>query len=247
MRQVVLLVLVAACKKAGDDYPVLPPDMTIDPTLVDAATHDGGGGDAAAIDALVGIAGRVCLYTDARAQQVCKPTGAGGLTVNVGGKTATTAADGSFTIGTPTGTNPVWHVSGAMITTSVMPFGSSNQIPAILASDYLDLEGQNGASVQALSDGEAFVRVVHAGAPLANAKGGSAPQSTYGPLYDTGNALVWNSGANQGTGAAGMVWFPGIAAGTATLSVTPPGGSPIPIPNVPIEGQSITYLLVDTP
>ncbi len=248
MRQVALLIFAVACKQgSGDDFAVLPPDPVPPPNpAADAAIGDGGV-DAAAIDAEVGISGRVCLISDPRAQSTCKATGAGGFVVTIDTKTATTADDGSFVIAMPTGTDLLWQVSSTKLETSVMPFGTVNQIPAMLLDDYVNLEGDNGAEVQDITSGEVFVSVVHAGAPLANAKAGASPQAAYGPFYDSSSAIAWNSGPTDGTGAAGIAWFAGIEQGAATLSVTPMSGTLIPVPNVPVVASAITWIVVDVP
>jgi hypothetical protein len=243
MRQAAILIFAIACKKT-DDYQVEPPTPMPNPGVVDAPAL---AVDAHLIDAAESLSGRVCLITDPRAQTACNTTSANGFTVTLDGHTATTVADGTFVIAMPTGTSLVWHVSGTQLVTSVMPFGAVAAIPAMTIADYTDLQNENGAGVQSTDNGEIFARIVHGGAPLMNAKADSTPGASFGPFYDSTSSLAWNSGLNESTGAAGIAWFPGVAIGNATVSVTPNGGTLLPVPNVPVEAQSITWLVIDTP
>src|SRR6476660_1845280 len=98
MRTIVLVAALAAC--GGDDgtgFPIMP--------------GGGGSGSSSMPDASIGgdedggstLTGRVCLVSDARRPTTCAGSGADGLTVTVGGSTATTAADGSFSLTRPSG------------------------------------------------------------------------------------------------------------------------------------------------
>src|SRR5215468_4128708 len=97
MKTLALAVALVACKDPPvDDYPVLPGHGFGVP---------GGTADA--------IAGRVCLVmADPRALATCAETGAGNITVSLGGVTTTTAANGAFTLVPPAGSNLVFTVSG---------------------------------------------------------------------------------------------------------------------------------------
>ena len=244
MRQVALLVVVVACK-ATDDFPVDPntnPDQT---HLRDAGAPSD---VAVVVDADANaIAGRVCLITDPRVQSACAATGAGGLTVKLETATAITSATGAFSIAKPSGSSPVWHVTGPKLQPSVVPFGASTLLPAMLAADYTTLEDDNGVTLQDATEGEIFVRIVRAGAPLAKVRATSSPAGQYGVLYDTAIGDTWLPNAANGTGAAGMLWLPGTPIGLATVTITPMGGAPIAVPNIPVESQAITWVAVDAP
>lgn len=247
MRQLALLVAIAACKQtAGDDYPVDPNNNANQDGTNDAAS---GAHDAAVpVDGTAAmISARVCVLTDPRDLTSCRNTGTGALRVTLGTSMATTDDSGAFTIATPTGTNLVWRVSGTGLQPSVMQYGPSLTIPALLAADYNSLEVGNGVQVQTADQGEIFVHVVRAGASVTGAHGASAPSPFYGVLYDTNIAAVWNINASVGTGAHGMLWYPATPIGTATISVTPMGGTAVMTPNVLVESQAITYLSVTVP
>jgi len=247
MRQVALLVVLVACKSpAGDDYPVNPNDNSNSNSAGDASTA----GDAAVVvdGATTMTTGRVCVLLDPRDITSCRATGTGALHVTLGTSTATTDDTGAFTLPTPSGTNLLWHVTGTSLQTSVMPFGTSTTIPALLAADYLSLEVGNGVNVQTADQGEIFVAVRRAGAAVTGAHGASSPMPFYGVLYDTNIAAVWNINAAVGTGAHGMLWYPATPIGTASISVTPMGSTTaVTTPNVPVESQAITYIAVTVP
>jgi len=184
----------------------------------------------------------VCLAGDARLLTGCATTGAGGLTVTLGGKTATTADDGHFTIATPSGTNLVWQVSGTPIVTSAMSYSVANTIPVLGTNTYLELEGGNGV-VPVQGEGAILARVIHASTPVAGATATESPVGAYAPFYDGSSAVQWNQNA---TGTNGVVWVPGIPAGAASLTVTPSGGgTPQVVAGIPILDSGITMVVVD--
>lgn len=235
-----LIVAVAGCHPAaGDDYPVLPGGDD---------TQGGGGIPRDAVtddstDASSTLAGRACLLTDLRDPGSCAATGAGGLTVTLGGETATTADDGTFTLARPVGSMLVWHVTGATIVPSVMPLDVTVTIPVIATTTYLDALDNNGILL-APGQGSVFVHVVRGGAAITGATAVASPPPTYAPFYDGSTSLVWDQDA---TGARGMVWVAGAEAGTLTVTVTPPlatAGTPLA---VPIEGDSITFATLAIP
>jgi len=89
-------IALAGCTGGGDDYPIQPGNGF--------PTTGGTPGE---------IAGRVCLIVaDPRALATCASGGAGGLTVTLGGVTATTAPDGTFTMVPPASANLVFAVTG---------------------------------------------------------------------------------------------------------------------------------------
>ncbi len=234
-----MILLACACQPGmGDDYPIKPggdDDQTVTPGGRDAAIPDGN-------DATPGILGRVCLVSDLRDLTSCSATGAGGLTVTLGTSSATTLANGSFTIPIPLGSSPRWVVSGGAIVPSQMPFGAVPTIPAMPAASYQDLLTSNGVLVVA-GEGAVVARVVRAGAPLPGAIATATPAPTYAPSYDGTSATLWDQDA---TGAHGIVWLTGAAAGSLTISITPPAAAPI-VTTVPVADQAITFVTVDAP
>jgi hypothetical protein len=229
--------MLGAC---GDSVPNLP----VNPCP--GGGGGGGGGRDASIDSTDGatlLAGKVCLLADPRDLTTCQATGAGGLTVAIDHNSATTADDGTFAIAQPVGTNLVWTVSGGNIVPSVMPAGTLAQIPAIDMTTYTTLQSNNGVLLNT-DQGSILMRVSSSGTPLVGARVTSTPAPSFGPFYDGTNAQTW---LQNGTGAQGTAWLPGITAGTASLDVTPSGGSATPIGSAPVAGQAITYVLADVP
>jgi hypothetical protein len=255
---VLVLLALAACQQgagSGDDYPVGTGGGG--PVVIggggggsgvgDAGT---GVGDAGTGDAGTALRGRVCLLTDLRRvgdSTACAGTGANGLVVSLGTRTATTAADGSFTIVAPLGGGLTWHVTGSRIITSVMLFGADPTIPAISDVVYGDLLNTNQVTL-ADQQGSIVVRVVSGVTPVVGTTATSIPASNRLALYDGNNATVWTEN-RTGTGPRGIAWFTdvplaAIGATLATVTLTPRGLGPVPA--VPVENQAITFVTQDT-
>jgi len=250
MRHLAALTMIAACG-GGDDYaidpnhpPGMPPGGTIDAWLVLTDAGFDAGVDAAPTM----VAGRVCLYVDARAPTTCQQTGAGGLKVTLGTTTAstmaTTAADGTFSIAVPAGTPTsfLWHVSDPTLETSVMRYAEGKLIPAISITNYALLEDNNGVASNDVGTGAVIARITIAGAPIKGATATASPQQLYAPFYDGTNPQVWLQAA---TGAAGVAWFPDASLGTLTVTATYMTQHAAAM--LPIEDQSITYTVLDLP
>ena len=238
MKRAWLVILLVACKSSDNDgFPVDPggggpPGDRLDGSTLDAFDPDGN----------TQLAGRVCLVTDLRALTACATTGADGLTVTLGTRTAMTMADGKFTMMTPAGSNLVWRVSGAGIVPSVMPFGPSNSIPAIGVEDFNELQNANSV-VLTPGDGTIIARVVRNGTPQTGAVASVEPLAQFATKYDGPAQLAWTELA---TSTAGTVWIPGAPAGIAKVTVSPASGDDV-IEDVRVEDQSITYVTIDLP
>lgn len=236
-----LVLLLAACG-GSDDYAIDPDHGTNPPPP--GGKHDAGFSvndgttDDAVVDATAMLAGRVCLFSDARAFTTCQSTGVGGLTVKLDTQTATTNADGTFTMAMPTGTttNLLWHVTGALLQTSVMRYSEGNLIPAITIANYNMLEDNNGVSSMQLGTGAVIANVLAGGTKVKGATVDVTPQQLYAPYYDGTNPQVW---LQVSTGAAGVVWQPDATLGSLTAKATFNTLSATLI--LPIEDQSITY------
>jgi hypothetical protein len=220
---VVAVALIAGCGGIdGSGYPITP-----------GGTGSGGGHGApdAAIDASPDgasgmIAGKVCLLTELRDLTSCATTGADGLTVALGAGTATTEADGSFTMAIPAGNPTVWRVSGTTtagdaIVPSSMVFGTDTTLPAIRATAYAEMQVANGVIAQA-GQGDLMIRVTEAGAALAGVTATVAPAIAGAILYDGQSSDAW---VQDMTGAFGTIWIPGEAMGAAIVTITPPGAT----------------------
>lgn len=239
MRVAALVVMLAACRGSDtDDYVIIPggDDTPIGPQP-DAARPDGGGGDGGGT-----LDGRVCLLLDPRDQGSCSAFGAGGLVVTIGSQAALTAADGSFTMPAPQGTNLVWHVTGDTIVTSVMPLSSTNIIPAIDLELYNDMLFTNGVLLDA-DQGSIFARIVQQGAAVPGALVSASPPPAVLTRYDGSSLLLWDEDA---TGPFGVAWITGAPVGTSTLTVVSPVGNAVTT-TAPVEPLSITFVTVALP
>ncbi|MEO8554439.1 MAG: hypothetical protein ABI678_30900 [Kofleriaceae bacterium] len=170
-------------------------------------------------------------------------TGAAGLTVTLDGAIATTAADGTFAIDPPSGTIIHWEVTGPDLITSIMGFSAARTIPAMKDVDYFGLTSDNGV-IPVAGQGDVFVHVVRAGASVPMVGATSTPLAEYPTVYDGGAPTTWTQ---LGTGAFGMVWIPGLAAGTTTVTLTPQTGTAKAVPSIPIGDGALTWVSVELP
>ncbi len=241
MRMWPVLFALAACNSgAGDDYAVIPGGGN---TLTggsnggsrDAAVGDGGDGSMPT--------GRVCLMTDLRTPTLnCSTTMAGGLTVTLGSQTAMTAADGSFSLVPPIGNLLVWHVRGTLLVTSAIPYSGQTVLPAITDAAYNDLLQSNSVTMVQPGQGSLVMQVVRNSVALAGAKMALTSQNNI--LYDANDATQWNQ--NTTTGTRGVIWAPGVAAGTLSYTITPAVGNKL-TGTVAIEDQTITFVTQEVP
>ncbi len=240
MRIAAVLIALVGCHPSGDDYHVITggDDHPINP-MADGRPADGVVGDGSM------LTGRVCVISDLRRPTEpasCAPSGVANITVQLGTETAMTADDGSFMLLPPSGTGLVWKTSGADLVSSVTPLSTVHVLPMVRVQTYLDLQNGNSVIVNS-GEGSVFLYVRQAGLPLADATTDVSPVASYPSLGDRTNATNWVQGA---TGALGVSWTPGIIAGTATLTVTPPVG-PDAVLAVPIEDGAITFATLAIP
>lgn len=242
-----LAVLAAGCTSAGggDDYPIGGGGAgggTSGPRT------DGGAGDGG-VDGPAVLRGRVCLVSDLRrligaAPGDCATTGAGGLTVSLGGSmTVLTAADGSFSIPAQDGSNLAWRVTGMNLVTSIVPVSASTLLPAIRDAAYNDLKSASGVIV-APSEGSIALRLVRGGAPVAGATAQITGGESLQTLYDGASATVWST---ISTGTFGVAWLPDNIAGFRTMRIAygmPQTSFSVP---VPIVDQAITFATIALP
>jgi hypothetical protein len=226
------------CTRSTTDFPVDPNG---------GGGHGGGGGgtggsgEDAASDGGP-LAARVCLVSDLRTPTIgCATTGADNLTVTLDGATATTFADGSFTIANPISSTPVWHVTGATIETSVVTFSTARILPAVRTNTYLQMIGTNGVAIDD-TEGSIIAMVIAAnGSPFVNATAVATPPSVQNNVifYDDADPITWGQAA---TSTSGVVWAPALAAGSSTLAVTGTPSGSASVPNIPVEAKAITYV-----
>lgn len=232
MKRAVLAVLLAACRAGAGDRPVTDGGGSMD------------GGDAGA-----SIQGRVCIVKDLRHPTDCDTTqDASRLTVLLGTRTATAPPTpaGDFEVAAQLGTGLVWHVSGATVVTSAMPFGTDHTIPVVPDDVYNELLGSNQVTIPAEGQGSVVVRVVSGAVPAAGVSATSTLVSgNVVPRYDAdSSALDWREvGPTQ---TAGVLWFPGVevTASPARIALTPPVGARVDV-TVSVEEQAITFVTQD--
>lgn len=229
----------AACKTPPDPYPISP----------------GGGGGSTGTemmpdgaidysDASPTIAGRVCLLlATPHALAGCATTGAAGITVTLGTEQATTAADGTFSIMRPAGTEGLsWVVTAVDIKTSVIRFGTTTTLPAIDDVTYEEMLGAQQATV-ADGDGALMTRVTRLGAAVPGARVVTAPPGESLVYYDGPNALDWQT---EQTGGYGVAWIPSLPAGGTQLTITSEQMATV-ITGHQVVGDAITFVLAEIP
>ena len=239
MGRALLLVALAACQSSDTDgYPVEPSGpgpngmgMQLDAAPIDAPEPD----------APASLMGRVCVVADLRGL-ACAGSGAEGIVVTLGTQTATTLANGSFTIPTPAGSNLVWRASGQGFVTSLMAYGPSNTIPIVRDQDYIDLQNANSVTLIP-GEGSIVARVVKNQVPVAGVVASVSPLAQFATKYDGPTLAAWTELA---TSAAGTVWIPGAVLGANVVTATPPAGAPA-METVLVEDQAITYATIDLP
>lgn len=252
MKLAVLLVLAACSSGGGDDYPV-GPGGSVGPIGSGPGPGDGSVTDAGGDGGVPQIKGRVCLLTDlTRVGDVtaCATSGALGLTVLFGSaNTLTTAPDGSFSIDARMESNLVWRANSGdtqRIFPSVFPTGNGAIIPAVAFDTYNELLSNNNVVLPADDQGSVFVQVKSGAARTAKVTATITGALTENEVrYDGADKLVWNT---TSTGAAGMVWIPGVQ-----LAVTPPTVARVALflngvptnqtVDAPIENQAITFVV----
>jgi hypothetical protein len=238
MRSVLALALLASVAGAGchDDVEMFP----IGPggfgpgggTTPDAAIVDGNGEEATTIN------GRVCLINDPRKPTECAGSGADGLTVTLGTETATTAADGSFTIMTEGGTGLVWRVTGQdVIYASAMQVSTVHLIPAIGLQLYEDMVTTNQA-VAGDGSGAIIARLTSGGAGVSGLQAATEPASPGLVYYDGASAANFDTTA---TASFGVIWAPGLTPGSVTLTLS--GSQDKTLAGIPVYADTVTFVL----
>jgi len=236
----------SACSSSSDKLPIGGGGGPDGGTLPDTGPRPDGITPAGP-DGPVSLKGRVCLALDSRsltqvvAPGACDGTNAAGLTVTLDGKfLATTAADGTFTIGagtTMTGSQ-LWHVTGTSIVDSYM-FATDYEIPAILKTTYAAMITNSGINTVP-GEGAVMVQVVQNDAGMANAAMSSAPVANAERIAGTSDQFTWTAATTTNT--YGTVWFPGLDVGDAPVVVSAAGPTAqIATPALPVFDGALTF------
>ena len=235
-KYLLLVVALVACKANTDNLPI----------GVGGGGGGGGGGGRPDAPADTGVgsnsnaSGRVCLLTAEHDLSTCAATGALGLRVTLGTLETTTAYDGTFTLGVPTGSGLVWHVTGANFVTSVKTYiPGDTTIPIMTVTMFNDDVEADTGDFQLANTGGIFVHVTSGGAGLSGATVAPTPQAAYDTAYDGTTVHGWTTVA---TGVQGTAFVGGEAVGTATISATPSGGGATSVSGIPVEDGALTYL-----
>lgn len=223
-----LAVLVAAgCESEIEMYPVHP--------------GGGGGGGSFVIDAGVDattegtmVTGRVCAIDDARAFEGC-PGGAANVTVTIGTATAMTSDTGDFTL-TRMGGGTYWLASGAGFVPAALPTNFGVQIPMLTTAVYEQMVTNNPA-VTGNGTGAIIMQVRNNGTTVANATATATPAPGGAIYYDSDVIDVWETDTTQ---ASGVIWIPGMPAGTASVTVTSTNTKTFG--NIPVVADTITFV-----
>lgn len=230
-----LLAALTACHEDVEMYPIGPGGYGTGNGTTPDASADSSGGDGGM------ISGRVCLISDARMPVSCASSGADGLTVTLGSATATTSADGSFSIATVTGTGLVWRVSGTGIVASAMQVSTVATIPALSELVYADMVTTNQA-VSGDGSGAIIARFTSGASGVSGLQAATTPAPGGQIFYDGTSATEWDT---TSTGTFGVVWVPGLVTGSANLTVS--GAKDTMIDGIPVYADTVTFVLAEIP
>jgi hypothetical protein len=217
--------LLAAAGCAGDDgdYPILPGASG------DPGTHGGS----------PVLRGQVCVLSDLRDFGTCVDGGAGGLAVSAGGASAITDDDGRFELPRDAAAGRDLMVTGPGVIPTFNPF-SPSALPVVTAIDadvYARELSSNGVMLPE-DTGAILGRVVGGMGPVRGIGVASLPTSPFGPFYDGTDAFT-----RDRTGARGVFFVPGLAAGTTQLTFRDAAASGETIVNgVTVRNGGITIL-----
>jgi hypothetical protein len=235
--------LLCGCAAEPDDELPFHPNPPIDPGGSDGGTVDAGSD--AGVDAITTIAGRVCVLDDLRSWSGCASTGAAGLTVSLDGNTATTAADGSFTIVRSSDPGRYAIASGTVVATSAVrfdPLATALQIPAPRRTYWDTVLTLGGAQVPS-GTGSIAVQVMRNGSPVVGVSATSVPGPSNLVLYDSSSATAWDT---DSTSTAGVALLTGIVAEPATVSLNAPATPAVGAATAVME-ETLTFLTVTLP
>jgi len=201
MKSLALIALLAGCSTQADDYVVIP------------------GGDFPGVTSTrpSAMTGRVCVLVDPRSATDCARDVAGGLTVTFAGTAATTAADGSFTLSArpSAGANPVVSITGPGVVPTHVALTPGAPIPVLPLDLFSRMMAANQVTLGS-GTGSVLGTVLRNGVPVSGVTVTSSPAPAFGPFFDGTTPTTFTLNA---TGARGVIWLPGIAAGPTQLTL----------------------------
>jgi hypothetical protein len=232
----VLAFAASACTSSTDNYPI--------GTGGGGVGGGGGGGvvdSGATSDAGTSVK-RVCVFDSGDPTKPgCSATVGMNITVSLGTvKVATTtnpAGDYTLTSNVQPGLNQEWRLAGGGIVGTIVPVAPDVfTLPALGSQDLVDLKaGVPGSGSTGAAD--VFIHVFDTNGNPASGVSATAVPNVAVPLYD--NGAGW---ANPGTvtGATGYIWFPAVAQGTFTVTLTK-GASVVTLYDVHAETNFVTF------
>jgi hypothetical protein len=230
-----LLVLVVACTSSKDDYPIGTGGGGV------GGGGGGGGGDGGVTTDGGTADKRVCvLVNDDPLTPGCTDNGEQNITVSLGTKlVGTTDASGRYTVASDIqfGPNQEWRLAGANIVGTIVPvvadvftFSAFTTAGLTNLKTMVPGSGSTGAA-------DVFIHVYDSNGLPASGVSATAVPNVGVPIYDAGT--VW---ANPGTatGGGGYIWFPAIAQGSFTVTLTR-GTSTATLYDVHAETNFVTF------
>ncbi len=240
----------AGCPAGDDanDYPTAPGGGTPaegggGDTSDDTVPIDDAGGDGAET-----ITGRVCVRSPIRTvfRGTCADADVA-ATVEIDGRTTTTAANGAFAIAldSPIAADAVFRVTGTDLVPTVMPQTAASRLFATSLPLYLETLNQAGAVEPQPGQGIIVVQILDGLTPVEGALVRSDLQSDLGTLYDIQVDPSWE--ASGLTGAEGLAWIAQTGVGDNIVTVLPPNGAdPVDVV-LPVEDGAITFHQIELP
>jgi hypothetical protein len=229
-----LLVLVVACTSSKDDYPIGTGGGGFG-----GGGGGGGGGDGGTIDG-PSEQKRVCvLVNNDPLAPGCTDNGQQNIQVSLGPNlVGTTIANGTYTLtsNVESGSNQQWRLTGGDIVGTIIPFVTDVfTFPALTTQGLADLKAAvpNSGSIGAA---DVFIHVYDPDGTNAAGVSATAVPNVAVPIYDAGAA--WGTGTT--TGNSGYIWFPAIAAGAFTVTLTK-GTSNVTLYDVHAETNFVTF------
>ena len=184
------------------------------------------------------LSGRICVSMSLVDLRSCRSSNLAGYRVQLGDQSATTDIGGNFTMDSPTGAPGSFTISGSGAVTTTTPYTASfGTLPVIDADVYARALASNQIFGSA-GTGAILGNITRGGSPASNLTVTSDPRGAYSPLYDAeGTGFAGNA-----TGARGVFWLPGIAAGTTNLRFSDAAGGETTVAGVQVVNGGVTIL-----
>jgi hypothetical protein len=246
MKSFALLVVLASCMSSADDNTPIEPGGV---GSISGGTGGTAGGSTGSSSDGGGVTSRVCVVTDLRTPTSnCDTQNLAGMTVTIGGQSATTAADGTFALTIPNEPNLVAAVTGGPTgetVNSLVPLSGSSApvvLPAVRPATLSMLADDNAVTLDPAA-GQLFLNAINAnGTGIADIEA-AASQSTAQLLFE-GPDIIWNG---QSTGIHGAVWLTNATVGDVSMTLSKTGSNPLTVSGIPIQPGAVTFVATQFP